>query len=170
MTDYSNSDENEWNNSPKERPYHKVILPNPEERPYDDWDANERRAYILQKINQEYNLPIKVPRVKMGEKFGVSHTTISRDVDILKGYMSNYLDADFESDVRSIMKSALYELAEDDPYKAVQVGEKLSEWLESRGEVEDNNPDKNEFTGDVEININNVGTRDDVEGEEDSGE
>lgn len=142
-----------WDSSPKKRPYHRISLP--VEKPKEDWDVNERRAYILDRILEEYHIPKKVPRVDIAKEFDVDHSLISRDVDIIKGYMANYLGQDFEAEVSSLMRSSMYELEENgEYYKAVQVADKWSEWLESRGEVEDESPDE-----DINITVSSVEER-----------
>ena len=149
MGDLDNTDWEEL--SPAERPYSEVILP--EDKDKVDWSVNERRAFILDKIVNEYGLPDDVPRVKMGEKFGVSHAQIYKDVNILKEYMSSHLDTDFEAEAFALFKSAVRDLKDEDPYKAVQVMEKWSGWLEDRGEVENESEETVSFTGEDDMSI-----------------
>ena len=141
--------------SPDERPYHRVSIPDDDETPYEDWTVNERRAYLLDKIVNGHKLPSDIARVDNAEKFGVSHPAIHTDIEILKRYMSNYQTADFESEAYTVFRQALDELREDDPYKAVQVMEKWSEWLENRGEIEDESEETVSLksSDDMEINF-----------------
>lgn len=169
MSDNSNENWNEM--SPEERPYHRVPLPNPSEKDYEEWNVNERRAYLLDKIQNDYGLPDSVPRVEMGKKFGVSHAQIYQDIQVLQGYMSEYLDANFEAEAFSLFKSSMRMLQEEDPYKAVQVLEKYSSWLEDRGEVENESEDTVRFetSDDMSVSFNVVSDDDtDEDGSPDS--
>ena len=115
MTD---SETQDWSDlSPSERPYHRVTLPNPEEKDFEEYSTNERRAWILEQIRDEYRIPSEVPRVELGKQFGVTHSTIYQDVEILKDYMSEYVAADFESEAVSVFRHAINRLSEEDPFR-----------------------------------------------------
>lgn len=127
-------------NDPATRAYHKVPLN--ENKAYEDYNANERRAYLLREI-KEVGLPSSINKSSMGDKFGVSHVQIHHDIEILKEWMADHLDIDHESEAYSVFSKARNELLKKGEYTdAVKVQEAMSEWLEDRGAVENESEDE----------------------------
>jgi len=138
---------------PENRAYDKVVLPDPEEKDFTEWSVNERRAYLLRKMVNDNKLHSEIHRTDTGNKFGVSHSQICQDLDILKKYMSNHLDQDFEAEAYTLFRSAIRELKDEDPYKTVQVLEKWSGWLEDRGEIDNKSEETVNLTSSEDLEI-----------------
>jgi hypothetical protein len=101
----------------------------------DDFDAAERRAWILDRI-YELGTPTRINQSEVSRYFNVDQTIISRDIrEELAPYVEDNLGnrAGMMSDV--VFKSAVEKLMDkDEPLKAAKVMEKFNEWLQSTGE------------------------------------
>lgn len=148
-----NQERNKNKKSPTERAYDQVVLPDEDEKPKPEWTVNERRAYILELIVGEYGLPSDVPRVDTAKDFDVHHSQIYQDIEILKTWMANNLDNDFEAEAFGLFKSTIKDLKDEDPYKAVKAFGEWSSFLEDRGEVENESEDKVKFTSSDDVDI-----------------
>lgn len=127
---------------PDEKPYtHDYArVSYPEDRPtepsaMDDFDAAQRRAWLLDKI-YELGTPTRINQSEVCDYFGVRQTIISRDInDELAPYVEDHLGerVGMMSDV--VFKAAVEKLMDDDePYKAAKTMEMFNAWLQSTGE------------------------------------
>jgi len=112
----------------------------PDDRPeepgaMDDFDAAQRRAWLLDKI-YELGTPTRINQSKVSEYFGTDQTIISRDInDELAPYVEDHLGnrVGMMSDV--VFKAAVEKLMEsDEPYQAAKTMQMFNEWLQSTGE------------------------------------
>lgn len=161
---------------PEQRQYHKIPLPDPSNKPYKDWNVNERRAYIVKNLGEKWSMPSEIPRVDLGNKFDVHYSQISKDVDIIKEAIDENLGHELTSFLEPLLKEAMIELSEEDPYKTLKGANEFTEWLDTVGGIEnqsDNNADVAIGIGGgddaegVEVNFNLVDEDDAEEFEED---
>lgn len=113
-------------------PYHAV---HPPDVPYDEFNYAQRRAVILdrlervghpQALNQTYR--------ELGDEFGVSTSTIHRDMKTLAAYMSENLDRDHAHIADTVFRGAVLELVEaGDHLEAAEVTREWFEWLADMG-------------------------------------
>lgn len=152
----------EFGKDPAERPYHLIALD--PEKDTEEYNVNERRAALLERL-REVGLPSSISRTEMGERFGVSHTQIHYDLEVLKDWLANHLDIDHEAEAYTVFTKARKELMSKGDYKdAVKVQREMSEWLEDRGAV------SNESEGSMEINASDVDVQFNVVSSEDEEE
>lgn len=136
---------NDFPQDPAQRPYHKVYLPEGE-LPKEQWDVNQRRAYLLQEIKKR-GLPDSLPVCELADKFDVSRRTIWKDKNVLREWMSEHLSVNHEAEAYATFTHAREQLLEEgEYYKAAKIQGELSEWLEDRGEIEQE-PDKVQVQG-----------------------
>jgi len=156
-----------YTDNPSDRDYPSVKLPNPEETPHSEWDANQRRKHIMSLYRDSYS-PQEINKTELAKKFDVSRETIYRDIRILRKWFNKNLDKDFENIANRTIRWAIKELRnEGEAKKAVDVTMDWQEFLQEEGEKE-KQPDKVQVGGDgLDLSFNTVDGNDDSEDSKD---
>ena len=119
----------------------------PEDKPASEYSYVERRAEILQLI-EEAGHPRAISQTRLADRYGVSQGQISQDIDRLRSYIVDNIDPDTVDGItETVYQKAIKELMSNGEYKdAVKAVESWNDWLMDRGKVE-KEPDKHEVDG-----------------------
>ena len=119
----------------------------PTDKPPSEYTYVERRAELLQLI-EEAGHPRAVSPTRLGERYGVTHSQISQDIDRLRTYIVDNIDSDTVDGItETVYQKAIKELMDNGDYKdAVKAVESWNSWLMDRGKVA-KEPDKHEVDG-----------------------
>jgi len=119
----------------------------PDTKPPDEYDYRERRAEILQLI-EEAGHPRAINQTRIADRYGVSQGQISKDIQRLREFICENIDErTVDSITEVVYQKAIRELMDKgDHYKAVKAAESWNDWLMDRGKV-DKEPDKHEVDG-----------------------
>jgi len=117
--------------------YEKICKEIPSEKEKEDYTYNERRATILNRLKERVD-PSKMPTYEsMGEEFGVSKTTIKKDMDKVKCYIRDNLDSDVKVRMKLLLDKAIQQYEENGEYKkAFDCMKEYAEWLFDEGSLE----------------------------------
>lgn len=121
-----------------EQPDYRVIdIPDEDETPPEEFHYTERRAQLLQIIEQAGH-PQAVNKAKLGRRYGVSHTTINKDFKRLRHFITERIDeAQVDFITQLGFQSSIRELQQDgQPKEAAQVLKWWTDWLFDRGKIE----------------------------------
>lgn len=136
----------------------------PEDKPAKEYTYAERRAEILQLIEQAGH-PRAINQTRLSDRYGCAQSNISNDIDVLREYITNNIDErTVDSITETVYQKSIQELVSNGEYKdAVKAVESWNDWLMNRGKVE-KEPDKHEVegSGGFEIDIQRV-TEDNVD-------
>lgn len=159
----SNEDNNLEHPEASQRDYKNVVLP--DHKDYEEWNANERRAYILKEIEKR-GIPKNLPKQDIAHQFGVVPSRITQDLRIIKEYLETNSDLNFSTEAETILKSAILKLADEEPYKAAKAVKLWDEFLERRGSVANESE-----SADLDVLIENANVElDNIEEESDENE
>jgi len=115
--------------------YHEIDIPNPDKKPKEKWDTEERRAYILDLIVEKGH-PKFINQTKIAQEFGVSQPAIHDDIDAIADSVNDYLGEKADLMLESIYKSSIRELKEEKDYSELRKWIKdWSQYLMERGKV-----------------------------------
>ena len=121
-------------------------IPVPDEKPPAEYTYHERRAEILQLIEQKGH-PWGFNYSQLGRRYGVSHEQIRKDFKRLKTWYQDKIgeDAKTASDLayRRIVKE---HMDNGELEKARKALDSWNAWLEDRG-IQEKEPDKHEVAG-----------------------
>jgi hypothetical protein len=119
----------------------------PEQTPPEDYHWTERRAEILQLV-EEAGHPRKVNQSRLADRYGVSEAQISKDMGRLRKFIVENIDETrVDSITETVYQKAVSELMDQGEYKdAVKAVESWNDWLMDRGKVE-KEPDKHKVDG-----------------------
>jgi len=119
----------------------------PEGKAPDEYTYVERRAEELQLI-EEAGHPRAISQTRLADRYGVSQGQISQDIDRLRDYINENIDATtVDAITETVYQKSIKELVESGEYKdAVKAVESWNDWLMDRGKVE-KEPDKHEVDG-----------------------
>lgn len=132
-----------WNSGSEWNSHDYATVPIPNDRPKKHWEPDERRAYLLDKL-QEYGTWRNVPmhQNEVAEDFDVSQQAISQDLKELRKYIRFHAGDRAVSMTELVAQRAVAELQEDeDWFKALQAQLDYNEWLFELGRL-DRAPDK----------------------------
>lgn len=107
-------------------PKRKIYVPDydrmevPSDKPLEDFDTHERRAYLLEKIKEKGSSQL-IGRTKMAKKFGTSPSNVTQDI--------------LESIARSLAVNEGEDIIEKD-YVDLQLKDKILFYLEMRKDEE----------------------------------
>jgi len=120
--------------------YHRIEPPN---APYDEYNTAQRRAVLLQRIERVgHPSALNKSYQKIGDEFGVSKSTIHRDLAVLGAWCAENVERDHVTIMDSVFRGAVLELVEDGEYlEAVEAGKEWFDWLAQMGAI-DRVPDK----------------------------
>ena len=119
----------------------------PDDKPPTDYHYTERRAEILQLI-EEAGHPRAINQTRLADRYDVSQGQISKDVTRLRTFINEHIDeSTVDSITETVYQKSIRELMDKgDHYKAVKAAESWNNWLMDRGKVE-KEPDKHEVEG-----------------------
>lgn len=113
----------------------------------EEYSYSQRRAAILQLIMKKGD-PSALPSTRaLGEQFDVSHTTIKKDIDTLKDYLSENLGKDVKPRLRTLLDKAVKQKRENKDWEeAFRLMKEFSEFLFDEGSI-DKTPEQVEMQG-----------------------
>jgi predicted DNA-binding transcriptional regulator YafY len=119
----------------------------PDTKPADEYTYVERRAEILQLI-QEAGHPRAISQTRLADRYGVTQGQISQDIDRLQKFITESIDHQTVDGITEIVyQKSIKELMANDEYnKAIRAVESWNNWLMDRGKVE-KEPDKHDMQG-----------------------
>lgn len=127
----------------------------PSDKPPTEYTYAERRAEILQRIEQKGH-PRATNQSELAERYGCTQQNISNDVQQLREYITQNIDSTTTDAItETVYQKSIRELLQNgEHYKAVKAVESWNEWLMDRGKVEEQ-PDKHEVDGSgIVVNLN----------------
>jgi len=126
--------------------YYHVDVPsgkNPE-----DYTYVERRSEILGLI-LDRGSPMGVKQVRLAERYDVSESQISQDMDRLRSHVDNHLGRSAKMTTRALYQKAIENLRQDGEYReAFEVAMEWNRWLQDIGEQE-TEPEQHEISGEL---------------------
>lgn len=129
------------------RDYYHVDVPS--SKAPEDYEWWERRAEILDLI-LERGTPHGVHQQRLADRYGVSKSQISQDMDRLREHVDKTLGRSAKMTTRALYQKAIQELRDDGEYReAFEVAMEWNEWLQDIGEQE-TVPEKHEISGELE--------------------
>jgi len=128
--------------------YSAIPIPN-DKRP-EEYTYNERRAEILQLIEQKGH-PWGFNYSELGRRYGVSHKTVSKDFDLLADWYEDRIGDDAKQASDLAYRRIVQEHMDNGNYeKARRALDSWNGWLQDTGEQE-TEPDQLEHLGSVEV-------------------
>jgi hypothetical protein len=128
--------------------YKDTIVPDDREPP--DYTYKERRAELLRAALQMGH-PDKISRTRMGERYDVAPSTITRDIDAIREEIHEDLSVDADSVSAIVYRKAIRaKVEEGDWMAAVDILESWNQWLYDRG-IQDKAADKLEMDLDASV-------------------
>jgi transposase-like protein len=126
----------------------------PDDTPQDEYNYNQRRAAILQLI-EERGHPWGLNKSELARQFGVSDTQIHKDLDRLKDYYSNLIGEHAKEATEIAYRRILQEQMNEGEYeKARRTLDSWNGWLQDTGHQE-KEPDQHEVDGSgITVNLN----------------
>lgn len=131
-----------WN-SGDEWPGHEYKeIPLPTDRPTPQWRADERRAWLLKKL-EKYGTWANVPmdQTDVADDFDVTQQSISQDLKELRKYIRFHAGDKAVSMTEMVAQKAVTDLVDEEPFKALQAQLDFNEFLFELGRLE-RAPDK----------------------------
>lgn len=136
--------------------YSSVRLPDPEEKPYEEWDEIERRAYLMGK-SIGLSHPKKVVQVEEAERFGVVQQTISKDMKKVAESWREYTDPGemekmiYDEYIKVLNKAD----SEDEINSHLRAINKVKEFFQEMGMV-NKEPEKHEVKADISSEVDKI--------------
>lgn len=136
-------------NDPLDLNYSAVRIP--DDKKYPDMNYAERRAILLQRIEQAgHPRALGQTYAEMADEFGVSKATIHRDLKTLAEWTAENVERDHVHIMDSVFRGAVLDLVDDGKKAwAAEVGKEWFEWLADMGAIE-RVPDKVDLDATVE--------------------
>jgi DNA-binding Lrp family transcriptional regulator len=129
------------------RDYYHVDVP--DQTPPDEYEWWERRAEILNLI-LERGSPHGITQNRLAERYDVSKSQISKDMDRLRGHVEKHLGRSAKMTTRALYAKTIEDLREQGEYReAFEVAMEWNRWLQDLGKQE-TTPEKHEISGRVE--------------------
>jgi len=110
----------------------------PDSKPYTEFNYAERRAILLRRIERAGH-PRALPQTyaEMGDEFGVSKSTIHRDLRVLAEWTAENVERDHVHIMDSVFRGAIQDLVDEGKMAwAAEVGKEWFEWLADMGAIE----------------------------------
>jgi len=130
-----------------DRDYYNIDVPqgtDPEQ--YEWW---ERRAEILDLILQR-GTPHGVNQARLAERYGVSESQISQDMDRLRQHVDQHLGQSAKMTTRAVYQKAVEQAKSNGEWRdAFELTMEWNEWLQDIGEQE-TEPDRHEISGELQ--------------------
>lgn len=99
---------------PTERPYHEVYQP--EEKPKDEWNVNQRRAFILDLYTFTADLK-SINKTELADDFDISRQMVHNDIGIIKEWHRKHKGYDFEEEANKTFKWGLKKARKEENLK-----------------------------------------------------
>lgn len=126
--------------------YYQVDVP--QQKPPEDYTYVERRAEILGLI-LERGSPHGVKQVRLAERYDVSESQISQDMDRLRSHIDNHLGRQAKMTTRAAYQKTVKELQSQGKWKeAWDVIMEWNTWLQDLGKQE-KEPERHEISGEL---------------------
>ena len=120
----------------------------PEDKPPGEYNHHERRAEILQ-LMREAGHPTQLNQTRLGERYDVDQSRISRDFKRLREYIRDHLGTHRHTITDSVYRKTVKEYMDRGEYdKAIDALESWNEWLREEG-VRETEPDQQQ----VDMNV-----------------
>lgn len=130
-----------------QRDYYHVEVP--QQKPPEDYEWWERRAEILNLI-LERGSPHGVKQSRLAERYDVSKSQISQDMDRLRSHVEDHLGRSAKMTTRALYAKTIENLRDEGEYKeAFEVAMEWNRWLQDIGKQE-TEPEKHEISGELE--------------------
>lgn len=115
-------------------PNYRQISP-PTDKPYEEFSYVERRAAIYNLIEQAgHYRNIEQSYRELGDRFGVSHQTIKKDIDTINEWIADNLGNNAESELSTLKNAAVQDLISRGEYdKAYRLMREHYELLQDMG-------------------------------------
>lgn len=128
-----------------------AALEPPEDKPIEEYTHHERRAALLRLI-RESGSPYAITQSRQAERFGVHHSTISRDMDRLRESIDAHLGGDAKLTTRVLFESIIEELLTVDDWKATKATwDIVMDWNDWLAELGAQNREPRQSSVDVEM-------------------
>lgn len=120
----------------------------PQGKDPEDYHYTERRAEILQLI-LDRGTPHGIKQARLAERYGVSESQISQDMDRLRSHVDQHLGREAKMTTRAAYQQTVQKLQEEGEWKkAWDVVMEWNRWLQDIGKQE-KEPDKHEISGEI---------------------
>lgn len=130
-----------------QRDYYHVDVPS--QKPPEDYEWWERRAEILNLI-LERGSPHGVTQNRLAERYDVSKSQISQDMDRLREHVDEHLGRSAKMTTRALYQKTIETLRDEGEYReAFEVVMEWNRWLQDIGQQE-TEPEKHEISGELE--------------------
>jgi len=118
----------------------------PRDKPPTDYTCAERRARLYDIIDDKgHHRNLERSTRQLGDRFGVSHTTIRRDIDAILEYKTENLGENIKAELETLKTKAVDEALENgDAAEAYQIISEHLKNLQSVG-IEDKEPEEHEL-------------------------
>jgi len=114
----------------------------------EDYTYVERRAEILNLI-LERGSPHGVKQARLAERYDVSESQISQDMDRLRSHVDNHLGRSAKMTTRALYQKTIEDLRDEGEYReAFEVAMEWNRWLQDIGKQE-TEPEKHEISGEL---------------------
>lgn len=116
--------------------YAAIDLPDPTERPHEDWTYAERRAYIYREWLDRGSHQL-LNKSQLARQFDVMRKVIYNDLDKIANFVEENMARHHGAQSTAVFQRAVSELLDEGEYKqAAQVQDMMSDWLERRGAID----------------------------------
>lgn len=130
-----------------DHPNYRALSP-AEEKPRTDYTYAERRAELYDAIERAgHYRNLERSTRKLGDRYGVSHTTIRKDIQAILDWKSNHLGENVDAELETLKTKAVQEaLEEGEAGKAYSIMSEHLQNLQSLG-IKEEEPDAVEVSG-----------------------
>lgn len=129
-----------------DRDYYHIDVPS--SKAPEDYEWWERRAEILDLILRR-GTPHGVKQARLAERYDVSPSQISQDMDRLRQHVDNHLGRSAKMTTRATYQKAIEQAQEQGEWRdAFEIAMEWNRWLQDIGEQE-TEPDKHEISGEL---------------------
>lgn len=130
-----------------DREYYHIDVP--EDTDPEDYEWWERRAEILDKV-LAHGHPHDLEQVALAERYGVSQSQISQDMDRLREHVAKHLGHSAKMTTRAVYQKAIEQAQQQNDWReAFEIAMRWNEWLQDIGEQE-TVPDQHEISGELQ--------------------
>lgn len=128
-----------------DHPNYRSLSP-PEDKPREEYTYAERRAELYDAIDRAgHYRNLERSQRQLGDRYGVSHTTIRKDINAILEWKADHLGENAEAELETLKNKAVRDaLDENDPAKAYRLMTTHFQNLMAVGEIEEA-PDKHEI-------------------------
>jgi len=130
-----------------DHPNYRSLSP-PEDKPRSEYTYAERRAELYDLIDRAgHYRNLERSQRELGDRYGVSHTTIRKDINAILEWKAEHLGDNAEAELETLKTRAVEKALEDnEPEKAYSIVSQHVKNLQAVGAIEQA-PSKHEVTG-----------------------